>query len=581
MRFLRIAMAQINTTVGDLDGNLKKMDMALEKAQAMKVDILLFPELTLTGYPPEDLLLKPEFIQDNLEALDRFARKVTGLVCVVGYVDRKDDIYDAAAVIYQKKVRGVYHKMYLPNYGVFDENRYFCAGQEPLLFQWGDVRFGVNVCEDIWYSEGPASIQSHYGADLLLNLSSSPYQRGKSSVREQMIRTRARDHGVFIAYCNQVGGQDELIFDGCSLMVGPSGSLLGCGKAFTEDFIVGDIDLDEVARVRLKNPLRRKQKKVTNPSPSMEPQIVDLPKSTHKAELKREPLIFQRHTFPNPIAEVYEALKLGVHDYVSKNGFGKVVIGLSGGIDSALVATIAVDALGAKNVSGVFMPTRFSFDASREDAEGLVKNLKIRYQEYYIDELFQQYRDLLADTFKNKKWDTTEENLQARIRGNLLMALSNKFGCLVLTTGNKSEMSTGYATLYGDMAGGFAVIKDVPKTLVFEICRYVNQVAGYDRIPERVITKPPTAELRDNQKDTDSLPPYDVLDPILQAYVEEDKSYEEIVQMGNDPDIVKRVIRMVDINEYKRRQAPPGIKITARAFGKDRRMPITNRYKGF
>lgn len=260
MRFLRIAMAQINTTVGDLDGNLKKMDMALEKAQAMKVDILLFPELTLTGYPPEDLLLKPEFIQDNLEALERFARKVTGLVCVVGYVDRKDDIYDAAAVIYQKKVRGVYHKMYLPNYGVFDENRYFCAGQEPLLFQWGDVRFGVNVCEDIWYSEGPASIQSHYGADLLLNLSSSPYQRGKSSVREQMIRTRARDHGVFIAYCNQVGGQDELIFDGCSLMVGPSGSLIGCGKAFTEDFIVGDIDLDEVARVRLKNPLRRKQK---------------------------------------------------------------------------------------------------------------------------------------------------------------------------------------------------------------------------------------------------------------------------------------------------------------------------------
>jgi NAD+ synthase (glutamine-hydrolysing) len=576
MRLVRIALAQINSTVGDLQGNLEKMLKALEEAKSQKADIILYPELSLTGYPPEDLLLKPGFIDDNLEALEQFVREVNGILAVVGYIDRKDDIYDAAAVISNRKIRGVYHKTYLPNYGVFDENRYFSAGSEQTVFQWGDVRFGVNVCEDIWYADGPVSIQAHGGAELLLNLSASPYHRGKGDVRHKMVTTRASDHGVFIAYCNAIGGQDELIFDGNSFICSPDGGLAGSAKQFSEDLIIGDIDLDDVTRFRLKNPLRRKQKDLLKKQ-SAALNVIEIP-SPFRKQKKASREFGVKDTYDS-VAEVYEALKLGVRDYVRKNGFSKVVIGLSGGIDSALVAAIAADALGKENVSGVFMPTRFSSDESYQDAKLLADNLKIDFQVLAIEDLFKDYMKVLEKPFAGKPWSIAEENIQARIRGTLLMALSNKFGSMVLTTGNKSEMSTGYATLYGDMAGGFAVIKDVPKTLVYDVCKKINEISGYDRIPANVIEKAPTAELRPNQKDTDSLPPYDVLDPILKAYVEDDKSFAEIVEMGYPRDIVKKVIRLVDTSEYKRRQAPPGIKITPRAFGKDRRMPITNRYR--
>lgn len=578
MRSLRIALAQLNPTVGDLDGNFRKLQESLRHAKSLKTDILAFPELAITGYPPEDLLLKPQFIDDNIKILEKFVKEVTGLVAVVGFIDKKDDIYDAAAVMYDKKIKGIYHKMYLPNYGVFDENRYFAPGTEQTVYQWGDVKLGINVCEDIWYANGPASIQSFNGAELLVNISASPYHRGKGKVREQMMMTRASDNGVFVAYCNQVGGQDELVFDGHSLLCGPKGNLIASGKPFAEDFVICDIDLDDVQRTQLHSPLRRKQKKnIQDKNPSVKNIVISKTrKSTAKPAVPKT-----KNVSLDPVQEVYEGLRLGIKDYVSKNGFGKVVIGLSGGIDSALVAVLAVDALGKENVTGVFMPSEFSSKDSLEDAEQLAKNLGIRFQNISITKPFSDYLQILSRPFENKPRDVTEENLQARIRGNLLMALSNKFGCLVLTTGNKSEMSTGYATLYGDMAGGFAVIKDVPKTLVYELAKYINQKENTIRIPERIITKEPTAELRPNQKDTDSLPPYDVLDPILQAYVEEDKSYREIVEQGFDKDTVKKVIRLVDTSEYKRRQAPPGIKITPRAFGKDRRMPITNRYKGF
>ena len=578
MRPLRIALAQLNPTVGDLEGNLKKMQDCLERANSINADILAFTELTITWYPPEDLLLKPQFIEDNLKILDKFVKQVKGLVAVVGFIDKQDDIYDAAAVIYDKKTRGIYHKMYLPNYGVFDENRYFAPGSEQRIYQWGNLKFGVNVCEDIWYANGPASVQAVGGAELLVNISASPYHRGKGKMREQMMSTRASDNAVFVAYCNQVGGQDELVFDGHSVLCDPKGNVVAAGKPFSEDFIVSDIDLDDVQRAQLRSPMRRKQRKIIKEETASVKitKIPDLKTKNKKPEIPVHKIV----SF-DPVEEVYEALKLGVKDYVTKNGFGKVVIGLSGGIDSSLVAVIAVDALGKENVTGVFMPSEFSSKESLEDAEILAKNLGIRFIDLSISPMFSEYLKVLSKPFENKARDVTEENLQARIRGNLLMALSNKFGCMVLTTGNKSEISTGYATLYGDMAGGFAVIKDVPKTLVYELSKFINRKSKIEKIPERVITKEPTAELRPNQKDTDSLPPYETLDPILKAYVEEDKSFNEIVKQGFDKEIVKKVIRLVDTSEYKRRQAPPGIKITPRAFGKDRRMPITNRYKGF
>ncbi len=572
MRSIRIALAQINPIVGDFDYNVGKILEYIRRAEEFQADIVCFPELVLTGYPPEDLLLKPQFVEDNLAALERIVRETKDLGCVsiIGYVDAEDDIYNAAAVIRRGEVRGKYRKMFLPNYSVFDEERYFQAGKEPNLFVLGDVRIGVNICEDIWYPDGPGLVQALNGADVLVNISSSPYHAGKREFRKIMLSTRASDYATYLAYVNIVGGQDELVFDGGSMVFDCEGRLIAQAKIFEEDLLFVDLNLEAVLRKRLHDPRRRKEKL----------KVPEIPRVFLGGRgIRAAEKIESRVEEDLPIEEeVFRALVVGTRDYVRKNGFSKVLIGLSGGIDSSLVAAIAVEALGKDNVIGVLMPSQFTSKSSIEDAEKLAENLGIRTITIGISKIFEAYLEELKDVFEGRGWDSTEENIQARIRGNLLMAISNKFGYLVLTTGNKSEMSVGYATLYGDMAGGFAVIKDVFKTMVYRIARHVNERAGREIIPKRIFEKPPSAELREGQKDEDDLPPYSILDPILKAYIEEDKSYHEIVAEGYDEELVRRIIRMVDRNEYKRRQAPPGIKITPRAFGKDRRLPITNRY---
>lgn len=580
MKSVRIGIAQINAGVGDLEGNVEKILQFAEAAGRQGADIVAFPELAITGYPPEDLLLKPKFVEDNYASLVKIAKKTSRLemAIVVGFVDKSDDIYNAAAILSRGEVAGVYHKNYLPNYGVFDEKRYFKSGDGCPLFLLGGVLVGINICEDIWYPDGPCMNQALSGAQIIININSSPYHAGKWRFRERMVSTRASDNAVFIAYANMVGGQDELVFDGHSMIFNPKGELIARGKQFEEDLIVADIDLHLVELARLHDPRRREM--ISSPQGSM--QMMTTVKVSDSFFEKKRVRLSPRTAQPlSPTAEVYEALVLGTRDYVRKNGFKKVLIGLSGGIDSSLVAVIAVDALGKKNVTGVFMPSQYTMSGSGEDVQGLVKNLGIRLVTLPIQDIYKDYLNMLSEEFTGLKSDTTEENIQARIRGNVMMALSNKFGWLVLTTGNKSEMSVGYATLYGDMAGGFAVIKDVPKTLVYELARYRNLKGkeGASPIPERVLVKEPTAELRPGQKDTDSLPPYDILDPILHAYVEEDRSVKEIAAMGYREETVARVVSMVDHSEYKRRQAPPGIKITPRAFGKDWRVPITNKYR--
>ena len=579
MNSVRVGIAQINAGVGDLEGNVEKILQFTEAASRQGVDIVAFPELAVTGYPPEDLLLKPQFVEDNYASLERIAKKTSLLevAIVVGFVDRGDDIYNAAAVISKGKIAGIYHKNYLPNYGVFDEKRYFKTGTgSPLFLLWG-IPVGINICEDIWYPDGPCMSQALAGAQIIININSSPYHAGKWRFRERMISTRASDNAVFIAYANMVGGQDELVFDGQSMVFNPRGELIARGKQFEEDLIMADIDLHLVELARLHDPRRREKMS----SPQVSPQMTTVKVSDVLPKKKKVRLAPRTAESLSSTEEVYQALVLGTRDYVRKNGFKKVVIGLSGGIDSSLVAMIAVDALGKKNVAGVFMPSQYTLSESGEDVQGLVKNLGIRLVTIPIRDIFKGYINTLSEEFTGLKPDVTEENIQARIRGNIMMALSNKFGWLVLTTGNKSEMSVGYATLYGDMAGGFAVIKDVPKTLVYELARYRNMRGkeGVAPIPERILVKEPTAELRPGQKDTDSLPPYEMLDPILHAYVEEDRSVKEIAAMGYREETVARVVSMVDRSEYKRRQAPPGIKITPRAFGKDWRVPITNRYR--
>ncbi len=572
MQPLRIALAQINATVGDLEGNVRKILEGVEAARTQGADIVVLPELAITGYPPEDLLLKPQFIEANREALEEVAAAAEGLLIVAGFVDRRDDIYNAAAICREGEVAAVYHKTYLPNYGVFDEERYFRAGERPLVLSWGDLIFGVNVCEDIWYPGGPTEAQAFRGgAPLIINISASPYHAGKGRFRETMLATRAVDNTAIVAFCNLVGGQDELVFDGQSLVFGPNGELLARGRAFEEDLIVVDLDVRSVFSERLHDPRRRKQ------SMRVEDQVevISLPGAPQVRE--RPPL--ETH-IPPPLEhaeEVYRALVTGTRDYVRKNGFEKVVMGLSGGIDSALTAAVAADALGPENVTGVRMPSRYTSDLSNDDAAALAESLDIRLLTIPIEPAFEAYLEILEAPFTGTESGVTEENLQARVRGNVLMALSNKFGWLVLTTGNKSEMSVGYATLYGDMAGGFAVIKDLFKMRVYELARWRNTRSQV--IPESAISRAPTAELRPNQKDSDSLPPYEILDPILAAYVEEDRSLEEIVAQGFDEETVRRVIGMVDRAEYKRRQAPPGVKITSRAFGRDRRLPITNHFR--
>ena len=584
MRTFRIAMAQMNPTVGDLAGNARKIIIGIREARKAKADLVAFPELALTGYPPEDLLLKPRFLADTRRALDEIIAQSGELAVVVGYVATgealveepavpamgRHALYNAAAIIHKRRLVHSYAKRHLPNYGVFDENRYFQPGTRMPVVVLNGTTLGVNICEDIWFPDGPTGPQAAAGAEIIVNINASPFHIGKSRFREQMLATRAREHGVIVTYTNTIGGQDELIFDGNSVIVDETGEIIMRGKAFEEDFLVADLNVAGIGRGRLGH-----SRKKLSPR-----RLSAIDRVTLSAEFRARsrPPVAPATTSPlDPLDEVYRALVVGVRDYVEKNRFERVVIGLSGGIDSALCAVVAVDALGPANVLGVFMPSPYTSRESREDVAEMAQRLSIEVRTLPITSLFKTYLTALEPEMKGRKPDSTEENLQARIRGNLLMAFSNKFGHLVLTTGNKSEMSVGYATLYGDMAGGFAVIKDVPKTMVYDLARLRNRRSA--DIPKRVFDRPPTAELRPNQKDEDSLPPYPVLDPILKAYVEEDRAPEEIVAMGFDRETVLRVIAMVDRSEYKRRQAPIGIKITHRAFGKDRRMPITNRYK--
>jgi NAD+ synthase (glutamine-hydrolysing) len=577
MRKLRIGMSQINTTVGDFAGNTRKILEAIAEARSLGVDLITFPELAICGYPPEDLLFKPQFIEENLKSLEKVIKQTSGLAVIVGFVDAKNDIYNAAAIINDGKLVSIYHKIYLPNYGVFDENRYFQAGSECPVYTILGVGIGVNICEDIWYEAGPATAQAYAGAEVIVNISASPYHFGKENDRERMLSTRASDNVAIIVYDNLVGGQDELVFDGNSMVLNEKGQLLARGKQFEEDLVVVDLDVEAVFRTRLHDPRWRKETLLLEDEPEHAVKIMVSELSPAAPKPALPPRQIKSHSLPG---DVYDALVLGTRDYITKNGFKKVLIGLSGGIDSSLVAAIAADALGPSNVVGVLMPSRYSSSGSISDSELLARNLRIKYVTIPIEKVYQAYIETLAEQFREVKPDSTEENIQARIRGNLLMALSNKFGWLVLTTGNKSEIATGYTTLYGDMAGGFAVIKDVPKTLVYELAKYRNSIAKDEVIPPSIITKAPSAELRPEQKDTDSLPPYDLLDPVLTAYVEEDKSVEQIIGSGFEESVVKRAARLVDTSEYKRRQAPPGIKITPRAFGRDRRLPITNRFKG-
>jgi len=572
MRRVRVGLAQVNPTVGAIEANARLVIEWMGRARAAGCELVAFPELTLTGYPPEDLLFKPAFIEANLRALADVTKESRGLTAVLGYVDKRDDIFNAAAVLHDGAHAGTYHKQYLPNYGVFDENRYFQSGTESPIFAAGDVTLAANICEDIWYPTGPTTRQALAGAELIVTINASPYHAGKAQFREKMLATRASDDVVCLAFVNMVGGQDELIFDGHSFVFNEKGECLARGKAFEEDLVIADVDLDQVFRARLLDSRRRKEKLQADQSTRR----ISLPALPAKDKPK---LPVHEVEALEPLEEIYRALVLGTRDYVTKNGFAHVVIGLSGGIDSSIVAAVAVEALGAANVSGVTMPSPYSSAGTRRDAVKLAKNLGIDLLRVPITGVLTAYKRVLAAAFKGLKEDVTEENLQARIRGNYLMALSNKFGWLVLNTGNKSEIAVGYTTLYGDMAGGFAVIKDCPKTLVYKLSEHANARARREIIPRAVFTRPPSAELRPGQKDQDSLPPYEELDAILECYVEGDQGVADIVARGFDVATVKRVVAMVDRNEYKRRQGAIGIKITPRAFGKDWRLPIVNKFR--
>ena len=574
---LRIALAQIDTTVGDIAGNVAKVQEHIARARHQGAELVVFPELAVTGYPPEDLLLKEHFLSDARTALQRLAAETKDIVALVGFPERAEDVYNATAVLAEGEVRGVYRKTYLPNYGVFDEERYFQSGSRGALMQVGDVAVGLTICEDIWEPGPPLSDEALAGATVIVNLSASPYYASKGEERENMLVQRARDSLAAIVFCNLVGGQDELVFDGHSVVIDHDGTVIARAHQFREELLVATVDPEGSRASRLRDTrhrpaARRMQAEVDLlaevPRPAVTDPADDAPRGGPVAELLE------------PRAEVYEALKLGLHDYVVKNGFRHVVLGLSGGVDSALVACLAVDALGAERVSVTIMPSPYSSAETQRDARALARNLDVEVMELPIGTAMEAYETVLAGTFDGRDPDITEENLQARIRGNLLMALSNKFGWLVLTTGNKSELSVGYSTLYGDSAGGFAVIKDVPKTLVYELVRFRNEQGDKPVVPPSIIERAPSAELRPDQRDDDSLPPYSVLDPILEGYVEEDMGRDQLVRMGYDLEDVDRVIKLVDLAEYKRRQNPPGIKITTKSFGRDRRMPITNRYGG-
>ena len=576
-RTFRLALAQINSTVGDIPGNASKIIDYLEQAREVQADLVAFPELAITGYPPEDLLFKPSFLRDNVAAMERVVAASQGIAVVVGYVHMGADIYNAAALGYNGELIDTYRKIYLPNYGVFDEERYFRPGDSCPVYIINGVAVGVGICEDIWYPVGPLAVQREAGAELIVNINASPFHAGKRAQRETMLATRATDNELYVAYLNTVGGQDELVFDGASVVHDMAGDLVARGPAFEEALITVDLDMEAVFRARLRDPRPRKE----NPVILNE---IGSSKVVQVSGIRRD----QRSPLPvtspsrcmDGAEEVYHALVLGTRYYLRKSGFNKALVGLSGGIDSALTATIAVDALGPENLVGVAMPSRYSSEGSISDAKELAGNLGIDLWVVPIEPAHLAFSDMLEERFRGAKPNVAEENVQARIRGNILMTISNKFGWIVLTTGNKSEMAMGYATLYGDMAGGFAVVKDVPKTLVYQLCQWRNQHGDpHPVIPQAIINKPPSAELKEDQLDQDTLPPYEVLDPVIKAYVEEDWSYQDMVDVGFDPEVVQQVITSVDRNEYKRRQAPPGVKITPRAFGKDRRLPIINRYR--
>ncbi len=581
---LRVALAQINVTVGDLDGNAGKIRAAMQQAHAAGAHIVCVPELALAGYPPEDLLLKPGFVADNLRKLDELVAEscdLPGLTSIIGFVDRDHDIYNAAAIIAEGRLVGIYHKHYLPNYGVFDENRYFQAGRQAPIFRINGVHVGVNICEDVWYPTGPMTLQAHAGAEVIININGSPYYAGKGIFREEMLATRAADNGVIVVYLNMVGGQDELVFDGGSMVFNEQGALIARAKEFEEDMLMVDLDTASVFRSRLHDPRRRQERLQVRPGEVSIIEVETTPSQLQQTQQANVILDAPQRIEPkmDHLQEIYAALVLGTGDYVRKTGFKKAIIALSGGIDSTLTAVIAVDALGAENVLGISMPSGYSSEGSKTDAQALAENLGIQYMTIPIEETFRTSLKMLQPALGEGDPGLAAENLQARIRGNILMTISNKLGPIVLTTGNKSELATGYSTLYGDMAGGYAVLKDVLKTLVYDLCRYRNSMGSGPVIPQSVIDKPPSAELRPGQMDVDSLPPYEILDPILKAYAEEDRSFSEIVAMSFDAKTVERVMHLVDISEYKRRQAPPGVKITTRAFGRDRRLPITNRYR--
>ncbi|HEY1828730.1 MAG TPA: NAD+ synthase [Acidimicrobiales bacterium] len=575
MPHLRLAAAQLNTVVGDLPGNVDRILGALAAAEAAGADICIVPELAITGYPPEDLLLKPGFVADNVVALEKVAAATDRCAVVVGYVGPAPGgrgLANAAAVCAGGRVIGTYQKHFLPNYGVFDEQRWFLSSTErPTLFEVAGAWVGVSICEDVWFPDGPVAWQGQAGADVVVNLNASPYHRGRRAERLTMLSERVAEAGCAIAYVNQVGGQDELVFDGDSLILGADGTLLATGAQFATDLVLVDLPID---------PSRHQDGRPDAEAGGALPRLVATTAPAGDRPALPAPILHQRLSDQ---AEVYEALVLGTRDYLLKNGFSEVVIGLSGGIDSSLVATIAVDAIGAARVHGISMPSRYSSEGSRQDAQTLADRLGIDLKVVPIEAAHVAFTDMLASVLGREPYGLTDENLQSRLRGVLLMGVSNAKGWIVLTTGNKSEMATGYSTLYGDSAGGFAVIKDVPKTLVYELCRYRNTQAVLEGlpgpIPDAVLDKPPSAELRPDQRDDQSLPPYEELDPVLQGYVEGDRTAPELVAQGFDPEVVERVVRLVDGAEYKRRQNPPGVRITTKAFGKDRRMPITNRYR--
>jgi NAD+ synthase (glutamine-hydrolysing) len=571
---MRLALAQINTIVGDLDANCERILAELEEAKSAGADLVVFPELAVTGYPPEDLLLRPSFVRAAQAKAEEIARSARGIVALVGVPWFERDLSNACAVCSAGEIKTLYRKRFLPNYGVFDEDRYFAPGRELVLLEWGGTLIGPTICEDLWQPGPPATELALAGAQVLVNLSASPFHVLRDREREEMFATRARDNSCFIAFCNAIGGQDELIFDGHSLVLDEDGHVLARAPGFEECLLVADLEPADAIGRRLRDVRRRALAR--DRGELQEVPVVHVGAASQPRP-HREPTIAPRLS---ELEQMRLALELGLNDYVEKNGFGDVAIGVSGGIDSALTAALAVEAIGPERVHCVSMPSRYSSAATRADARRLAENLGAGFLELPIDELYGAYERALAAIFSGHESDVTEENLQARIRGVLLMALSNKFGWLVVATGNKSELSVGYATLYGDLAGGFALLKDVFKTDVFRLAKHLHDRAGRELIPQTIVDRAPSAELRDNQLDEDSLPPYPALDKVLAAYVEEDRSAEELGDDGFDADVVERAVALIDRAEYKRRQAPPGVRIRSKAFGRDRRTPITNHWRG-